>query len=860
MKAPGTCFGPYEITSVLGRGGMGIVYRAVDTRLLRDVAIKVLPDSVAYYKQALERFEREARSASALNHPNVVTVYDIGQVDGEPYLAMELVEGRTLRELMQAGPLPVRKTIALATQIAHGLAAAHSRGIVHRDLKPENVMVTPEERVKILDFGLAKLFAPLGDDGASPEEGKSDAPTNPGTILGTVGYMSPEQAAGRPTDFRTDQFALGALVYEMLTTRAPFKRATFAETLTAIIREEPEPFVIDDPQLAGPARWILERCLAKDPAERYGSTTDLARDLERLYLIGQTTPSGQRGLAVFQRPRPQRPRLQSVLLVTVGAGIMLGLGLLLGRQRPVVPRYQKLTFSRGTIWNGRFGPDGRSVFYSAAWNGRPFQVFQKHPESPESVALGIPPADVLAVSSTGELAVLLDPVVIPPGRTTGVLARVPFTGGAPRRILEDAQYADWNPDGKDLAVVRSEAGRSVLEWPVGRRIHETGGWLSHVRVAPDGESVAVIEHPTAVDTRGHIIVLHADGRRERSSTEWPSLDGLAWTAGNEIWAAAAGERELRSIWAIDRRGGRRLVAMGPGRLSLLDIAKGGAVLCTREQRQFGIAVADAGQERDLSYFDSSLLADLSADGQNILFTEFGEAVGGAYETFMRRTDGSPPERLGEGFAKALSPDGRSALAVLPIPPERLHLLSIEGGTHRDVSHPDLVGYLWASFLPDGKLLVASARAEGVSLFVQSAAGDEYLALQRPPINLQHVLGLPVSPDGRWLAALSTRYRLMLVPLVDGQVVSVPGIEPGILPVGWGRDSHSLFVFRPQGLPSRIEKVDPFTGQRALLWEIRPADPAGIHGLPVVRVTPDGSKYAYSYARFLHELYLGQGLK
>ena len=273
---PGTRLGNYEVLSELGSGGMGEVYKAKDLKLGRDVAIKVLPQEMASDASRLRRFEQEARAASALNHPNIVTIYEIGEHEGTPFIAMEYVNGKTLREILADGPLPNDKLIRYATQLAEGLAKAHQAGIVHRDLKPENIIISEDGFIKILDFGLAKLL-PEGDVGA--EVSTLARETIPGTILGTVGYMSPEQAKGESADFRSDQFSFGAIVYEMATGKRGFERETAAETLTAIIREEPELVTLVNPKVAATTARVIDRCLSKDPKERYNSTGDIAKDL-----------------------------------------------------------------------------------------------------------------------------------------------------------------------------------------------------------------------------------------------------------------------------------------------------------------------------------------------------------------------------------------------------------------------------------------------------------------------------------------------------------------------------------------------------------------------------------------------------
>src|SRR5512132_1782235 len=402
----GTRLGPYEIVAPLGAGGMGEVYRARDTRLGREVAVKVLLPEVSGDDSRRLRFEQEARSASALNHPNIVTVYDVGSVDSTIYLAMELVEGRTLRELLADGALPSRKVLDVAVQVAEGLAKAHEAGLVHRDLKPENLIVSKDGFVKILDFGLAKLTEMTASDGGSTLQTMAGAPgTVPGTVMGTVGYMSPEQASGRDVDFRSDQFSFGSILYELATGKRAFHRNTGAETLTAIIREEPEPVGQANPRVPAPVRWVVERCLAKEPEERFASTKDLARDLRSLRdHLSETSASET--LAVTAPTRRRRPAwIVPAAALVVGAVLGVGgLKLLEKSRSPSNLQTQRLTFRHGTVVSARFAADGRSVVCAAAWEGKPVEIYTTRPESPESRSLGISSASLLSVAPTGDLA------------------------------------------------------------------------------------------------------------------------------------------------------------------------------------------------------------------------------------------------------------------------------------------------------------------------------------------------------------------------------------------------------------------------------------------------------------------------
>src|ERR1035441_1274295 len=349
----GSKIGPYEVVAPLGAGGMGEVWRARDPRLGRDVALKVLPDEMVRDTGRIARFDAEARAASALNHPNIVPVYDIGEDAGRTYLSMELLEGVNLRQLLDGGALPLSKALQIATQIADGLAAAHARGIVHRDLKPENVILTTDNVVKILDFGLAKT-SPLAGSKGENEATMSAAPsTEAGTLLGTVGYMSPEQASGNLVDFRSDQFSFGTILYELVTGRRAWRKATPAETLVAIMREDPAPISSGDHIVPAAVGRVVGRCLAKSPDERYSATRDLARDVK--YLADQTSDAvgpSDLGLTVEPPPRPRR-RLAApavVGILALAAIVALGVALWIRQHRgpAAIESLAVLPFENGT--------------------------------------------------------------------------------------------------------------------------------------------------------------------------------------------------------------------------------------------------------------------------------------------------------------------------------------------------------------------------------------------------------------------------------------------------------------------------------------------------------------------------------
>jgi serine/threonine protein kinase len=397
----GTRLGPYEILSLLGAGGMGEVYRARDTRLNRDVAVKVLPRSLVQSPAALARFEREAQAVAALSHPNILAIHDFGKEGDVVYAVAELLQGQTLQERLTEGALSQRKAVEIALAIAHGLSAAHEKGIVHRDLKPANVFLTREGSVKLLDFGLAKVMAPPL---ASPDAPTVHPATEPGVVMGTVGYMSPEQVRGKPLDYRSDIFSFGAILYEMLSGQRAFRGDSAADTMAAILNAEPPDLSTMNQNVSPALELVVRHCLEKNPEQRFQSVRDLAFHLDALSSIS-SAPQVVRADPAAPRRRRLPLAVAGVLLAAVTAGAVW---LLAPSRTADPPRYHQLTFRRGTILSARFLKDGESIVYGAAWDGEPFRVFSLQAGRRESAAVALPPADVLSVSSSGELALALD--------------------------------------------------------------------------------------------------------------------------------------------------------------------------------------------------------------------------------------------------------------------------------------------------------------------------------------------------------------------------------------------------------------------------------------------------------------------
>jgi eukaryotic-like serine/threonine-protein kinase len=857
----GTRLGPYEILSPLGAGGMGEVYRARDTRLGREVAVKVLPEALASDQERLKRFEKEAKSASALNHPNIVTIHDVGSEHGISYIAMELVEGTTLRELMVGGTVPIKKLLQVASQIADGLARAHESGIVHRDLKPENAMVTKSGLVKILDFGLAKLSS-TGSGSGEGSQLPTMTGTQPGVVVGTVGYMSPEQASGGAVEFRSDQFALGSILYEMAAGKRAFQRKTAVDTLAAILNEEPEPIAQINPQVPLLLRWIIERCLAKDPEERYASTQDLARDLARVRDRISEGSSGAEGIlaAPARRKSPLIPLLLGAALLVLGvaAGVFLSRGLV-AKGSASSARFQRLTFRRGMIHNARFAPDGQTVLYGATWAGEPQRLYVARTASPESWALGLGDGswDILAASPSGELAVLSFP--------EAVLARVPMAGGIPRQVLQGVLYAsaDFAPNGKDLAVIHEVDHRFRLEFPIGKVLLDSTEPIGNLRLSPRGDLIAYLRD-TQGTTQVGLIETSGKGNRELSSG-WSIVTGVScWRPdGREIWFTAGRQGEARAIQAVDLTGKARLVTLVPGDLELDDISKDGRVLVAHHTILgilMGRAAGDA-KERDLSWLDYSVPADLSPDGKTLLFLELGQGSGSTPSVHVRKTDGSAAVRLGEGKPFAISPDGTRVLIRVDPPGSLPHLalLPTGPGETTSVTNDRFVNFDWALWLPDGKRIVFSAAEKDrpPRLYAQDLQGGKERPISPEGVALKDA-AKTVSPDGKSVLAFAEKGKAFLFPIDGGDPRPVAGLNAGDRPIQWTADGRFLYVVRRDEVPIRIWVVDPATGTRKLFKEVSPAEPT--QTVWYFFITPDGQSYVYGYQRALSDLYLVEGLK
>jgi Tol biopolymer transport system component len=671
-------------------------------------------------------------------------------------------------------------------------------------------------------------------------------------------------------------------MYEMATGQMAFSGSSNGVIFEAILNRDPSAVESVNPAIPAKLSDLIVKSLEKERDMRYQTAAELRGDLKRVKRglessrIRAASASGisvvSSSTSVAMQPAAELVPWSRVWTVAGIAGAVallagLGAGILLfkGQAHSEFAVYHPLTFRRGIVHSARFAPDGKTVIYSGAWEGKPLDLYTTRPESPQSQQMEPKGADILAVSASGEMLLALHSK---PRDSSflyaGTLARVPLVGGAPREILNDVEWADWSPDGANVVVVHEVAGRKRLEFPLGKVLYESDGWIGNPRVAPDGKTVAFVDHTQTGDDGGAVAVVDLAGKKTRLSEGWDSIQGLAWSPdATEIWFTATRTGGDRSLYAADLSGKVRVLARVPGELTILDVGKEGNVLLTRGNDRAGMAGLAPGdaKEKDLSWLDWSVPGSLSADGKVILFFESGEGGGPKYAVYLRNTDGSPAIRLGEGSGLSLSPDGKWALSRLNVVPSPLVLYPTGVGDVKQLKD-DGLNHMAGAFLPDGKRFVFTGNevGHGARLYVESLEEGKAHPFSMEGVGGVAVGGLVVSPDGQWVALRGPDQKLYLFPVNGGEPKLVAGTEAGEFPTAWSSDGHSLYVITRGQIPAAVFRIDLATGQRTLWRSFEPADSAGIDTIRGVIVSTDSKAYVYGYTRTLSDLYLVQGLK
>jgi serine/threonine protein kinase len=855
---PGTRLGPYEILSPIGAGGMGEVYRARDTRLDREVAVKVLaafaeagttPGTSPAIDERVARFEREARAIATLSHPNIVALFDTGVHDGRMFVVMELLSGRTLREAMPG--MALRKAIEVAIQLARGLGAAHEQGIVHRDLKPENVFLRDDGQVKILDFGLARQVELSGPDAVTT----GSPGTEPGMVMGTLGYMAPEQLRGQAVDARADVFALGAVLYEMVSGRRAFQKATAADAVTAVLTEEPPDISHARPDVPPAIGRIVRHCLEKNPGERFQSARDIAFALESL-----AGPASESASLPIQPPVPTLRRwiLPAALVAT--AALSIALGMAFERSRPREPgrvAFEAKTWDRQTITNARFGPDGQTIVFSAANAGSVPSLYVIPPGAVVPRPIGEPGTHLLAVSSKGEIAAITGARRRHHRIFSGTLSRMTLEGGA-RAWMKDVSEVDFTPDGTGLAVIRWMAGRWQLEYPEGTVLYTAAtGYISDLRVSPDATRVAFFDHTSAGDNRGALKVVDTQKRVTKLSGEYSGLEGIAWAPDGQSVLFTPSDSSIQynvTIAPLDGGPARQVIA-GPGEAIVLDVSADGRLLMTRSDLRFSLRGRIPGEtaEREFPWLDYSLFPWVSRDGRFIVFEEVSQSAGADYQVALRDVAANTVVRLGPGTALGLSPNGAWAAAHVPSTQQIVFYPTGVGETvPLDRGPIDLTRYAVEWFSNNARVLYCGRQpSTAPRCYAQDIRGGSPAVVTPDDVTAAVLAG-----DDRTL--LIHRSESFQVLKLGGTPVDAKGFRAGDQLLTWNADGSGVVVADVSSLPARVDLVDPWSGHRTQLQELAPPDRSGVVGLMNVHWLPDGRGYAYSYQQQTDRLFIVSG--
>ncbi|MBL0314038.1 MAG: serine/threonine-protein kinase [Holophagaceae bacterium] len=861
--APGSKLGHYEILAPIGAGSMGQVYKAKDTRLDRDVAVKVLSPDLANNPDALARFEREAKAVAILNHPNILGIYNFGREGETTYAVMELLEGESLRMRLNQGPLPLRTALDLGKQMAIALAAAHDKGLIHRDLKPGNIWITKEGRLKILDFGLVKLVNPSISAFQSISVNQVDAPsqesqTKKGMILGTLGYMSPEQVRGVMVDARSDIFSFGAVLFEMLTGKQAFARDNASDTLAAILRDDfvdvAETRNLIPPELLS----ILHHCIEKNPEQRFQSAHDVAFALEN-------SSASSPNFAPFIAPFVPKNWRVSRKWATLVAGLLICVGFLgwaLRGMHVPKPTFKQITFRLGNVLRARFTPDGQNVVYSAAWDGKPAEIFMSRLDGSAVRAIGLRSADLMAVNGRGELLILLKASQWAASTNdSGMLALSSLDGGTPREIKGRVRGADFAPDGQAMAVIYQdqEGGNYQLDYPLGTRIlADIKGFIGAPRISPQGDRVAFVYLGTRgrLGAKGGIAVVDRAGKRRDLNVDRQVWDQfLTWSKdGREIFFATKA-----GLKAVDMNDHVRMVNPDSTPPFIHDISAQGLMLLERQIGTNSSIARFQGQDLDLGWQNQSRLTGFSRDGSLALLYESGGGEFCLNRPFLRRFDQSPPKILDSGIPLDLTPNGDYALILIPEDKPRLLMVPTGLGVPRELSLEGWDAAVNGHFSSDGKYVYVFGvqRAGPARILRLPVDGSRGSVLPESILNVK-----AFSPDENHLLCVDTTGQPSIASAESGTSRPLPWqLGSGESVVAWTWPTEALLAHPEDATHLRVDRVDIATGRRTVWQRLVPPDPATTIRVYNVRVSRDGRTVGYTYTRILvSDLIVAEGLK
>jgi serine/threonine protein kinase len=810
---------------------MATVYLAEDLKHNRKVAVKVLKPELAVAIGA-ERFLAEIKTTANLQHPHILALHDSGEVNGTVFYVMPYVEGESLRDrLDREKQLPIPDALRIAGEVADALQYAHERGVIHRDIKPENILLQRGHAV-VADFGIALAAAKTG--GARM--------TETGMSLGTPTYMSPEQAMGsREVDARTDIYSLGCVVYEMLAGEPPFVGPTAQSIVAKVITETPKSLTAERHTVPSYVDEAVETALEKLPADRFASAAAFAEALrnERAVERGPRRPVRSK-----ERSRPQ-PMMWGgaalAALALIGAGYGAARLSNASTSNGALSMEQK-TYRVQTIFSARYASGGETIVYSAAAGVSTPSIYSLTSAYPIPRLVSDSGTHLLAVSSKDEMAVLVGAAWQHHRVFTGTLARMPIGGGTPRELLTSVRDADWSPDGSQLAVVHEVNDKDVLEYPIGTAIYATQGYLSDVRVSPDGGRIAFLEHPQKGDDRGMVAVVDLKGAHHLLTPQYSAIEGLAWTPSGTLVYSGSSSGALLTVNEVSDHGKVSAGIPGVGAATIHDVARDGRRLIVRDDyfKRIWVKTATDTTTKDLSWLDISFFPLLSGDGSVLVFGDGSRAAGDNYATMLRRTDGSAAVRIGDGAPLALSRDKQWVLSDLPTAPMQLMIYPTGAGSARRIDKGEFEAIDAADFLGDGKEIVVCGNqpSKGSRCYKGKLDGADF-----KPFTPEGVRFMIASPDGRSvIVRIGNSFREIQVS--DGSSRQLTALTPSDLVIRYSPDGHSVWTRQTSVRPIHVDQLNLQTGIRSRLTPDFGKQRAVVLSEAEVTLADDPKNYAY----------------